>query len=69
MFLTPWFRGCSICRETLPLGNWLCSACEMKLKNFYLSPQDIIREEKGLTHFRLLDWNEENDFFCSFVFK
>ena len=63
MFFAHWLRGCSVCRQTLPFTNWLCSACSKKLQNFYLSPQDIVRAEKDLTHFRLLDWNEENDFF------
>ena len=61
--LGDWFRSCCICRLATPPICWLCSACWRKLKSFYLSPEDMIREQDGWTHIRLFDWNGENDFF------
>lgn len=61
--LSFWLRSCCVCRLMAPPVAWLCSDCWKKLKSFYLSPQDMIREQEGLTHARLFDWNKENDFF------
>ena len=61
--LSSWFRSCSVCHlDVSPIG-WLCSHCWKKLRSFYLPPGDMIREQGGLTHLRLFDWNEENDLF------
>ena len=57
------FKSCCVCHLSVPPVHWLCSGCWNKLKSFYLSPGDMIREEKGFTHIRLFDWNKENDFF------
>lgn len=62
-YVSSWFRSCSVCRLGVPPVSWLCSDCWAKLKTFYLSPEDMIREQEGLTHFRLFNWNKENDFF------
>ncbi|MDE0119421.1 MAG: hypothetical protein OXM55_05380 [Bdellovibrionales bacterium] len=64
-----WFRSCCICRLTAPPVYWLCSDCWKKLRSFYLSPEDIIREQDGWTHIRLFDWNRENDFFIRLFLK
>ena len=61
--LSNWFKSCCICHLSAPPVCWLCPECWNKLRTFYLSPQDMVREQKGLTHLRLFDWNEENDFF------
>ncbi len=58
-----WFRNCSVCKSALPPVAWLCSDCWKKLKSFYLPPEDMIREQDSLIHFRLFNWSEENDFF------
>ena len=59
-----WFRSCCVCRWSVPPVPWLCSGCWKKLNSFYLHPRDMIREQGGLTHARLFDWGEENDFFA-----
>lgn len=61
--LSVWFKSCCVCQLAAPPIYWLCSDCWKKLKYFFLPPQDMIREEKELTHVRLFDWNKENDFF------
>ena len=58
-----WLRSCCICRSSVPPVFWLCADCWKKLRGFYLSSEDIVREQEGLTHVRLLDWNRENDLF------
>ena len=58
-----------MCRLSVPPVHWLCPYCWRKLRSFYLSPPDMVREQKGLTHFRLFDWNEENDFFIRLFLK
>lgn len=62
--LSCWFRNCCVCRLGVPPVPWLCKRCWKKLKSFYLHPQDMIREQTGLTHVRLFDWGEENDHFA-----
>ena len=58
-----------MCRLSVPPVRWLCPYCWKKLRSFYLSPRDMVREQKGLTHFRLFNWNEENDFFVRLFLK
>ncbi len=60
--LSFWFRNCCVCRFSAPPVPWLCRGCWQKLRSLYLSPRDMIREQGGLTHVRLFDWGEENDF-------
>lgn len=52
-----------MCRLSVPPVHWLCPHCWKNLRSFYLSPPDMVRQEKELTHFRLFNWSEENDFF------
>ena len=59
-----WFRNCCVCRLAVPPVTWLCAGCWQQLRSFYLHPEDMIREQGGLTHARLFDWGEENDFFA-----
>ncbi len=61
--LSSWFRNCCICHLSTPPVNWLCPNCWKKLKSFYLSPSEMIREQEGQTHIRLFDWDTENDLF------
>ncbi len=65
--ITFWFKGCAVCRSSLPPVLWLCHSCDRRLKSYYLNPQDMIRWQNGFTHIRLLDWNTENDYFIRAV--
>lgn len=64
-----WLRGCCICRASTPPIYWLCVYCWKKLNKLYLSPQNMIRNQNGITHLRLFDWCEENDIFIRLFLK
>jgi len=61
--LSFWFNSCCVCRLSTPPVRWLCRHCLKTLEQFFLSPRDIIRDEAGITHIRLFDWDLENDYF------
>ena len=61
--LLMWFKGCAVCRLSVPGRAWLCAGCQTRLKSFYLPSGEMMRQQDGLTHVRLLDWNKKNDQF------
>lgn len=59
-FLSSLVRCCPICKQWQPPMDWLCDFCDEILTKQFLKSNNIFRNQNTLSHFRLLDWHEQN---------
>jgi len=64
-----WLRSCCVCSASSVCVSWLCAFCWNRLESYFLCPNDMIRVQSGLTHIRLFDWSQDNDFFLRTFLK